>query len=197
MAKDAIYSGKREVRTFVSLNRGADVLIQKAEEDEKGSNYTTMAALLLTAFTFEAYLNHLGEYHFKLWNKDEPIKMQEKCDTLCEKLGLVPDYSRLPYQTLKSLFKFRNTMAHGNSVILEIPPNKPKNVSSQDDPYEHTPKTDWEEYCTLKNAKRTKEDISEIITELHKKAGLGDYPFTYGFGTGHISIKPNNPDRTK
>ena len=61
VTKDAIYDGTREVRTFVDLAHGADVLIQKTVQEPKGSYDTTMSALLLTAFTFEAYLNHLGE----------------------------------------------------------------------------------------------------------------------------------------
>ena len=73
MPKNAIYSGEREIKTFVSLNEGANFLIQKAQKDKTGSNYTTMATLLLTAFTFEAYLNHLGEHHFDLWKEDDKI----------------------------------------------------------------------------------------------------------------------------
>ncbi|MBU2852384.1 hypothetical protein HF929_15215 [Acidithiobacillus ferrivorans] len=45
----------------------------KTEQDEKGSYYTTMSALLLTAFTFEAYLNHLGDKTIKFWEEIEPI----------------------------------------------------------------------------------------------------------------------------
>ena len=78
VTKDAIYTGTREVRTFVDLNHGADVLIQKTEEEPKGSYYTTMGALLLTAFTFEAYLNHLGQKRIKFWEEIESIKVLEK-----------------------------------------------------------------------------------------------------------------------
>ena len=67
MDKDAIYEVKREVRTFADLAQGADVLIKKTEQDQKGSYYTIMSSLLLTAFTFEAYLNHLGSKRVKFW----------------------------------------------------------------------------------------------------------------------------------
>jgi len=60
MTNKVIYEGRREVRTFVDLNHSSQVLILKTKEEPKGSYHTTMAALLLTAFTFEAYLNHLG-----------------------------------------------------------------------------------------------------------------------------------------
>lgn len=188
MAKDAIYTGTREVRTFVDLNHGADVLIQKTEEEPKGSYYTTMGALLLTAFTFEAYLNHLGQKRIKFWKEIESIKVLEKYVALCKEFDLTLDFAKPPYQTLKALFKFRNAIAHGRSQILE----ETKEVSARDEPHEHTPKAHWEEYCKLDNAKRAKQDIAEIITELHKKAGLGDYPFVHAVATGSMSIKPPN-----
>jgi hypothetical protein len=190
MAKDAIYSGSREVRTFVDLNHGADVLARIAEEEQKGSYYTTMGALLLTAFAFEAYLNHIGAKRIKFWEEIESIRVMDKYAVLCKDMDVIPDYSKRPHQTLRALFKFRNAIAHGKSQILE----ETKEVSSQDERYEHTPKAHWEEYCTLDNAKRAKEDISKIITDLHTKAGLGDYPFVHGVGVGSMSIKsPNKP----
>ena len=189
MAKDAIYEGTREVRTFVDLAHGADVLITKTEQEPKGSYYTTMSALLLTAFTFEAYLNHLGEKTIKFWGEIEPVTVMDKYSVLCKNLGLTPDFSKRPYQTLKALFTFRNAIAHGKSQILQ----ETKEVSSRDDPHDHTPKAHWEEYSILENAKKAKDDVSQIITELHKSAGFGEYPFIHGVGMGSLSIKPPNP----
>ena len=189
MAKDAIYEGTREVRTFVDLAHGAEVLVMKTEQEPRGSYYTTMSALLLTAFTFEAYLNHLGEKTIKFWEEIEPIKAMDKYSVLCKNLDLTPDFSKRPYQTLKALFKFRNAIAHGKSQILQ----ETKEVSSQDDPHDHTPKTHWEEYSILENAKRAKDDVSQIITELHKTAGLGEHPFIHGAGIGSLTVKPPNP----
>lgn len=189
MVKDAIYKGSREVRTFVDLNHGANVLIQKTEADEKGSYYTTMGALLLTAFTFEAYLNHLGDKMLKFWSEIESIKVMDKYAVFCKHFGLNPDFSRRPYQTLRSLFKFRNAIAHGKSQVLE----ETKEVSSQAALRDHTLKAPWEEYCTLEKAKWAKEDVSEVIQELHRASGLGDYPFIAGVGSGSLSVKPPNP----
>lgn len=188
MAKDAVYEGEREVRTFADLAHGADVLIMKTEQEQKGSYYTTMSSLLLTAFTFEAYLNHLGDKTIKFWEEIEPIKVMDKYSVLCKELELRPDFSRRPYQTLRSLFRFRNSIAHGKSQILK----ETKAVRSQDDPHTHSPRTEWEEYCELDNAKRAKEDISEVIKELHKAAGLGDHPFMHGMAIGSVSLKSPN-----
>jgi hypothetical protein len=161
----------------------------KTEQDQKGSYYTIMSSLLLTAFTFEAYLNHLGDKTIKFWEEIESIKIMDKYSVLCKELGINPDFSRRPYQTLKSLFRFRNSIAHGKSkILIEI-----KAVSWQDDAHTHEPRTEWEEYCELNNAKRAKEDISEVIKELHKAAALGDYPFMHGMTISSIKIKP--PDQ--
>ena len=117
MAKDAVYEGEREVRTFVDLAHGADVLIMKTEQEQKGSNYTIISSLLLTAFTFEAYLNHLGSKKIKFWDEIESIKVMDKYSVLCKEFEIVPDFSQQPYQTIKALFKFRNSIAHGKSKI--------------------------------------------------------------------------------
>lgn len=185
MKKDAVYKGEREVRTFADLAHGADVLITKTQQDRNGSYYTIMSSLLLTAFTFEAYLNHLGSETIRFWEEIESIKVMEKYSVLCKELGISPDFSRRPYQTLTALFKFRNSIAHGKSKILK----ETKDVSSKDEPHVHAPKTEWEEYCELKNALRAKEDISEVIKELHKEAGLGDYPFMHGGTISSVSLK--------
>lgn len=188
MAKDAIFEGTREVRTFVDLNHGADVLNIKTEEKEEGSYYTTMSSILLRAFTFEAYLNHLGSKSIKYWEEIESIKVMEKYSVLCKKFGLEPDFSQRPYQTVRLLFKFRNSIAHGKSVIL----SETKEVSSSSDPYELHPKTHWEEYCTYENSIRAGEDVNAIIEELHKAAGLGNYPFTSAVSFGSVTLKSPN-----
>ena len=184
MAKDAVYEGEREVRTFVDLSHGSKVLIMKAEQDNNGSYYTLMSSILLTAFTFEAYLNHIGSTKLELWPETETIKVMDKYSQLCKELDINPDYSKRPCQTLSTLFTFRNSIAHGKSKILKTT----KKISSKDSPHNHSPKTKWEEYCNLKNAKRAKEDIEIIIKELHNKAGLDDNPFFHGATIATVSL---------
>jgi hypothetical protein len=186
MAKDAIYKGEREVRTFVDLNHGAKVLLDKSLAEPAGSYHTTMGSLLLRAFTFEAYLNHLGSLKLKFWPDIESIKVMDKYAVLCKHLGIQPDFSKTPYQTLSALFKFRNAIAHGKSAILK----EEKEVSSRSQRHEHTPRAHWEEYCTEQNAKRAADDVTAVIKELHLVAGLGDYPFIHGVGMGSMSMKP-------
>jgi hypothetical protein len=199
MAKDATYKAEREIKTYADLASGANGLLYKAKQETEGSYYTTMGALLLTAFTFEAYLNHLGEKKIKFWKEIESIKVMRKYMVLCTELDVIPDFSKRPHQTLKSLFDFRNAIAHGKSQIMEE--TKEINskevdeiINSQHYLRDFGLKAQWEEYCTLANAERAQEDISEVITELHKKAGYSDDPFTLGRASRSISVKsPNKP----
>ncbi len=184
MTKDATYEGEREVKTFVDLFHGSKVLIDKSKSVKEGSYFTTMGSLLLTAFTFEAFLNHLGHKKIKFWNKIDRISINSKYTVLCEEFELELDHSERPYQTIKQLFRFRNSIAHGRSEILKVN----KRVSSKDDPWQHAPKTDWEEFCTESNAEKAREDIEIIIKELNEAAGLGDYPFISGMTISSIRV---------
>ncbi|MFZ0233467.1 MAG: hypothetical protein WA306_11120 [Candidatus Acidiferrales bacterium] len=183
--KDAIYKGKRDVRTFAELSHAADVLMQTAYEYRKGNFYTALSSLLLRAFTFEAYLNHLGERHLKLWEAREQLRWVDKFNKVCKRLNFAPDRSARPYSTLRPLFSFRNLMAHGKSeaIIEEI------EVNSQDADRYPWPRTKWEKFCTLENVVRAKHDITAIIIALHKQACLTDNPFTPPEAFGSVRLK--------
>jgi hypothetical protein len=71
-----------------------------------------MASLLLRAFTFEAYLNHLGERHLKLWKQEKRMGWRRKFRKVYAHLGFNPKMEKRHYATLRPLFKFRNLMAH-------------------------------------------------------------------------------------
>ena len=118
-----------------------------------------MGSLLLTAFTFEAFLNHLGDKRIKFWEEIERIGVMNKYSVLCKELNLEPDFSKRPYQTLKLLFRFRNSIAHGRSMVLD----GKKIILSEDEPWDHEPKTDWEEFCTEAIAERRVENLDRTL----------------------------------
>jgi len=106
---------KCKVKTFCDLSNGAYVLLEKSKENIEGSYYTTMASILFSAFTFEAFLNHLGSKKIKFWEEIESISVTNKYAVLCKAFGVTPQLGVRPYQTIKSLFQFRNAIAHGKS----------------------------------------------------------------------------------
>jgi hypothetical protein len=182
---DAIYTGKRDVRTFAELSHAADILMQTAQEHLRGNLYTVLSSLLLRAFTFEAYLNHLGERHLKLWDAKKQLRWFDKFKKICKRLSFTPKKSARPYSTLRPLFDFRNLMAHGKSETI----NEEREVNSQDADKYHWPRTEWEKFCTFENVKRAKRDITAIIITLHKQAGLTDDPFAPPEASGSVRLK--------
>jgi hypothetical protein len=132
-----------------------------------------MASLLLRAFTFEAYLNHLGEMHLKLWNANKEIRWFQKFRRICTHLSFTPDTETRPYSTLRPLFRFRNQIAHGKSLTVI----EEREIESADSDKYFWPLTEWEKFCTHENADDAKQDISSIVIELHKRAGFNDDPF--------------------
>jgi hypothetical protein len=182
---DAIYTAKRDVRTFAELSHAADILMQTAQEYRRGNLYTAMASLLLRAFTFEAYLNHLGERHLKLWKRRHRIGWYDKLRKVCARLNFAPDESVRPYSTLRPLYEFRNMMAHGRSETID----EVKEVNSQDADNYFWPLTEWEKFCTFENVEQAKQDITAIIIELHKQTGLSDNPFAPPEAQGSVRLK--------
>jgi len=110
--------------------------------------------------------------------------LSRNTDVLCVHFSISPDFSRRPHQTLRDLFKFRNAIAHGKSQIVTAS----KEVSVEEDFYNHRPKTFEEEYCNLENAKRAKEDIGDLVRQLHSAAGLGAAPFVSGMNAFSVKL---------
>jgi len=183
--KDAIYIGKRDVRTFAELSHAADMLMQTAQQYPRGNLYTALSSLLLRAFRFEVYLNHLGERHLKLWDTKKQLKWFDKFNAICERLNFAPDTSAPPYSVLRPLFSFRNLMAHGKSETI----NEEIELSSGDADRYFWPLTEWERSCTWENVVRAKQEITVIIVELHKQAGLSDNPFAPPEAASSVRLK--------
>src|SRR3546814_10061549 len=127
-----------------------------------------MGALLLLAFTVEAYLNHLGEKIIPFWNEIDSIRVLDKLTVICKQIGIAPNMSCRPFQTLAPLFKFRNSVAHGQTKIL----TESKQVSPGHAPSDAGLLSTWEEYCTLQNAERASDDVTAVMEALHEKSGI-------------------------
>jgi hypothetical protein len=59
---------EREVKTYYDMWRTSLRLFEKGQEDPRGSFHQFMASLVFTAFTLEAFSNHIGHKVFKCWN---------------------------------------------------------------------------------------------------------------------------------
>lgn len=182
MAKHkARVSKERQVNTYVELWHASHVMLEKAKKDQDGSFHHVMASLTFTAFMMEAYLNHVGPQIFKCWDDLERLSPLSKLNLIAEKLGVKKDKGERPYQTVSEVFKFRNTLAHGKSILLKSN-NEIRFVEETLNRYIHESlKTEWENYCTQDNANQALVDTEAIIMEFHKRADMHpDYPFRFG-----------------
>lgn len=191
MAKHkAKVSKERQVNTYAEMRHASRVILEKAEQDPEGSFYQVMASLIFTAFMMEAYLNHIGQLIFKCWNDlEERLSPKSKLNLIAEKLGLITNYGKRPYQTFSELFKFRNSVAHGKSVSLKS--EQIRLVDGKFDKYVHEfLETPWEQYCTSKNAKLALEDMEAIMEEVHKAAGMTGSLFNFGIQSCLSTLLP-------
>lgn len=173
----------------------SECLFKRGQEQEAGSSHQFRASLVFTAFTLEAYLNHVGSRIFQCWEDLERLSPNEKLSLIAEHLGVTVNYGTRPWQIMKQLFGFRNSIAHGKSKTLKPPA---KVVS----PEVHLAdvsmvKTEWERFCTQQNAKSARADVEEIVFTLYEAAKTAGhdtgYPFARGSQSSSISLYSPSP----
>jgi len=101
---------------------------------QRGSPWQFLSSIVLTAFAFEAYLNHVGPQVIACWADHERLRPPLKFELLSEALKVAfAKRSRTPLATMKKLFKFRNEMAHGKTERLSSQPSRRKVINNLDD----------------------------------------------------------------
>ena len=79
-----------------------------------------MAAGVFSAFTVEAYMNHLGQNQVAGWGiLERKLSPREKLDFLSTALHFTVDWSRRPYQSFDVMLKLRDALAHGKTEPIE------------------------------------------------------------------------------
>lgn len=173
-------SKTRDLNTYVEMWRTSYWTLVQAEKEYSGSYFQIMSSLVFTAFTLEAYLNHIGKHVFSYWDDIEQLAPQKKMNIIAEKLGIRMDKGKRPFQTIGDLLKFRNDVAHGKSTTL----SSDKVIHAlelEDTKYMHEPlEEEWERYCTLDNAKRAREDVEDILKQFHSVSGMNETLFFPG-----------------
>ncbi len=111
--------GSADFYTYAHLLHGADSLFKSAKEHPLGSNYCRVAAALFSAFAIEACLNHIGEERLRFWSiVERELRWETKLKLIAQHLDIEIDKGKRPFQTLSTLFRFRNHLAHGRTQIV-------------------------------------------------------------------------------
>lgn len=189
-----IVTKERTVHTYSELWHASHCVLEVGIREPRGSSWQFLSSAVLTAFAFEAYLNHVGPTVIVCWPELERLPPWAKFELLCETLKVCfPDgLGERPLQTIVKLLDFRNTMAHGRSDDLK-PKSELRDANEKLDAYlGERPLVDWERLIqTAKFAQRAREDVKVALEKLHAarpepKEGL----FTFGLGTHSATLAP-------
>jgi hypothetical protein len=183
-------SKKRPVHTYAELWHGAGVLLKRAQDEPKGSKWLLMGHLILIEFSFEAYLNHIGPKLFAYWKQvlEKKLSIENKIDLICERVGINLPKNIRPRKTVNELFKFRNQIAHGETISIEE--NTIRDIDQYLDEFIGIPPlTKWEKYCNENNSKIALEDIKKVMELIQKKANPKEPLFFSGISEASASLQ--------
>jgi len=180
---------ERSVRIDAELWHTSYCLLKAGQENELGSTHQFRASLIFTAFAFEAYLNHIGPAVIKSWPEIErKLAPHEKLSLVCERLSITIDWASRPWQCIKQLFRFRNSVAHGRGEQLKESSREP--IQHYQRSLYELPLTEWEKYALEKTALRTREDVQQASELIQTKCGKSSsFPFMHGMQFVSASYK--------
>jgi hypothetical protein len=180
-----VIAKERTIHTYAELWHAADCVLRAGQENPKGSTWQFLSALILTAFSFEAYLNHVGSKTLSNWGDHDWQSPLEKLKLLVEILGLQFETGpgERPRQTLSRLFIFRNAIAHGRTAELAYKPVK-RDVDKYQAEFYAPLLADWEKL--IQNAEfavRAREDVEAVMRVVQSgRKDSADNLFSTGIG---------------
>jgi hypothetical protein len=182
--KKALVTQERDLHTYAELWHASEDALAAGMEQPRGSSSQFLSSIVLTAFAFEAYLNHVGPQVLSCWASLERLSPHSKLHLLCEtlKVSLPGTKGERPLQTISELFTFRNTLAHGRSKTI-MPEPKTVDVDELEAHRTELVLTDWERLIENSNfAERAREDV-ETVLKLLQVARPEPKEALFSFGT--------------
>lgn len=156
-------------KTYAAIFHTAWHLLDMSERHEEGRLLNLQAATVFFAFSFEAYLNHVGKEEFTFWEEIDRISHAAKLEILSKHLGFAKDKSKAPFQIISELFKLRDALAHGKTQ--NVPIKKASGSLPPHDAVEHL--LPWEQ-LTPQCVRRYHEDVRDSIERINSARPLPD-----------------------
>ena len=183
------------VHTYAELWHASKCVLEAGRLERRGSSWQFLSSLVLTAFAFEAYLNHVGPHVLACWQDLKQLPPLSKFALLCEilKVDFPGGRGARPIQTLSELFAFRNTVAHGKTEKLTeseeraISDNLDEKLGERLQPL-------WQRQIqTDEFANRAREDVEEVLRRLYDawpgpKQGEKEDLFRFGIGLHSATV---------
>lgn len=170
--KESVQVVNDSIHTYIedAARYFVDVLNKKIKDgEEKGRTYTCMAIGTMLAFSFEAYLNAIGNRKLDLWNeRDEYYK---KIDKVFQHLKIAPDWGKRPYSSVSAMRRLRNTLAHAQPEVID---KKKEFVDKADGQKGMTIDAiaEWKKLCTPDIVLAAYDDQSEVWKDMYQKSGI-------------------------
>jgi len=180
----------REVKPFNELASANYVILDNAKQNRAGCFYEYLTSIMLSAFSFEAYLNQIGSKLFDYWDQMERLPWRNKMTIITAHLKLGIDQKRRPFKTISSLFKFRNMIAHCKPELLNTETIEEGNM---EEIRRKKPLTEWENLCSLEFAQQAYDDVGKLVKMIHDKAGFSIddlYNRVYGYEINRNTSSP-------
>ena len=192
--RKAVVTKERKVHTYAELWHASRCVLEAGIREPKGSSWQFLSCAVLTAFAFEAYLNHVGPTVISCWGQLERLPPWAKFELLCERLGVTfsSGTDRPPLQTVSELLEFRNTMAHGRSEdVRQAPTNRDVNANL-DGYLGQRPLLHWESLIQNERfAERARTDVEVVLMALHNaRPEPKEALFTFGMSFHRASLAP-------
>jgi hypothetical protein len=191
--RKAFVRKERIVHVYAELWHASKCVLEVGKRDATGATWQFLSSSLLTAFAFEAYLNHVGAGAYasqgltsESWATIERLSPLDKYDQLRDLLQADGPIERgqRPLQTIVRLFDVRNKLAHGKTVTLST--QQDRDIDDQlDDFLGQRPLTDWETLMyTSAFCERARSDVESVLKRLHAaRPDPKEALFTFGIGT--------------
>lgn len=177
---------------YAELWHASSCILEAGINNPRGSSWQFLSSTVLTAFTFEAYLNHVGPQVIACWASLERLPPLAKFELLCEslKIAFSEGIGKRPLQTIVKVLDFRNAMAHGRSETLKLKSIK-RDINDTLDTYlGQRPLTSWEQLIQDDAfAKRARKDVETVLRKIHDARPSPKEPlFTFGLGAHRATL---------
>jgi hypothetical protein len=193
--------GKRVTNAAATNFLAASNLLRLARSVEEGRFYWSLASIVFAAFTYEAFLNMIGQKVLTTaeWKKVDRASWKEKHRLLFKKLELKSDLSSEPESTLVELFEFRNRIAHGREEEVQIDGISIADIRPL--ALQEATSTEWEKRCTPEYAAAALEHVRALgvmVCTAAREPIYGSNPFGSpsrgSYGTGIDAQSVSQPD---
>lgn len=164
--------------TYVELWRGAELLIRKAGQEQSGSRWVFLSALMLLSFCLEAYLNHAGPLLFgAAWNEGRQAHggkdVKARLRLVCAACGVELEAPHKYRTVALTLLELRGSLGQATQVRLQMPGTSSvrRTVPSESalDPAELAFDPAWAPYCERGVVLEYRVQLRSLLAKLHAR----------------------------